>query len=705
MNSRQIGILKLLLENEDPITGNVLAAQFGVSLRSIHNDIGNINFELHKHHIRPLENCGRQGIRLRLSGEEQKNLDKLLYGYDNSYVLSPKERLELLYHVFLFRQGYITLSELIDQLNVSRNTVLSDMKQLRGELEKLSVFLNSNPRFGIKLSGDERAIRGYAIEQFMEHASAACLSDVAGYYRESLCNRFSPVKSFEETKLIYDTLQDTSAAFHKCLTGNSFLRLISSIELALERVKRGNVITMNPLQMESIYGTHEFIEMHRLMARLSEALNISLPLEEIVYFTFVLFGSDMMNTNPLGTNENYAEIQVIVCNLIHKVADKLGIDFSGNRSLYNDLVYHIRPAIFRMKNGIAQKNPLIDEIYGNYQSVYDAVANSVKFIEQMTGTSMSEDETGFIALHFISILEKQRRSQLEIPNVLIVCDSGIGTSNLLATRLTALYDVNVVDTIAFYELENALKRYNVNYVISTLNLKSCDRIVIKVNPFIGEGDEEQLDKYFRRQRRKTEIDREKFLQILEQNCRITDKEALLGRLAAEFSLDFHIKDRKEEELMLKDVISKNMIELDYPARDWEDAVRQTGKLLLEEGCINQNYIESMVNTVKTMGSYIVISKGIALPHSRSGEGAHKIGICFLRLAEPVVFGHQENDPVDLLFGLSSTDNKSHLGALKDLVGFLTEESNIELLRRSRSVNEVYNYLSTFGGEKADGKNS
>lgn len=149
--------------------------------------------------------------------------------------------------------------------------------------------------------------------------------------------------------------------------------------------------------------------------------------------------------------------------------------------------------------------------------------------------------------------------------------------------------------------------------------------------------------------------------------------------------------------MLKDVISKNMIELNFHAENWEEAVEEAGKLLMRGGCIDKEYIESMVNTVRTMGSYIVIAPGIALPHSRSGEHAHKVGISFLRLAEPVKFGHPENDPVDLIFGLSSIDNKSHLNALKDFSKILEEENNVEYLRQAKSTEQILNFLSSEGG--------
>lgn len=115
--------------------------------------------------------------------------------------------------------------------------------------------------------------------------------------------------------------------------------------------------------------------------------------------------------------------------------------------------------------------------------------------------------------------------------------------------------------------------------------------------------------------------------------------------------------------------------------------------------MEDQYIESMVRVVKSMGAYIVIGKGIALPHSRSTEGAKKIGISFLRLAQPVCFGHPENDPVDLLFGLSSVDNKSHMHALRDLTKVLSDEDKVKKLREMGSSEEVLDFLAREGDGK------
>jgi mannitol operon transcriptional antiterminator len=213
---------------------------------------------------------------------------------------------------------------------------------------------------------------------------------------------------------------------------------------------------------------------------------------------------------------------------------------------------------------------------------------------------------------------------------------------------------------------------------------------------ISQQDMKVLDIYFQR-RHAIALDQEKVLKTIARSCTIHDSQQLLEDLNKNFLIKFNVIKGKDCILMLKDVISKNMIELNFHAENWEEAVEEAGKLLMRGGCIDKEYIESMVNTVRTMGSYIVIAPGIALPHSRSGEHAHKVGISFLRLAEPVKFGHPENDPVDLIFGLSSIDNKSHLNALKDLSKILEEENNVEYLRQAKSTEQILNFLSSEGG--------
>lgn len=630
----------------------------------------------------------KAGVSLAVNEDALPALCNLLSSFRiKDLLLKPEERINLILKILVSQRSYTTIEALADRLGVSKGTILNDLGKLRARIKDSSFRIKSHSRYGIKLVGDEDAIREFVLDLYMEVVDESCIYEVADYHNASISNQFYQARSFKDTQLIYTLIRRLEDALKKKLADRAFLLIISSLELSIDRIRCGRIVSMNPLKLESLIGTKEFKEIYSLAETLGERLGIRFPVEEICYLTAQLLGCNVANANWLDSAENYAEIQIIVANLIRLVGDCLKIDFSSDLSLYKDLVYHIRPTIYRMRNKIPQKNPLLEEIKENYTQVFNAVKRNITIIEEMANAEMSEDEIGYITIHFASFIEKQKHNGHIRPNVLIVCNSGIGTSNLLSARLESMYEINIVATVAFHEYEQVLAENDVDCIISTIDLVHDSLRVIKVNPLISNKDISTLDQIFQRKYNNI-IDFERLLAIIKRHCVVGNEQQLYAEMHTEFSQIVSHKKGRGCKKMLKDVVDDRMIELDFPAADWEEAVRQAGKLLLNADCIEEKYIDEMVSVVKTMGSYIVIGKGIALPHSRSGDGAHKVGISILRLAKPVCFGHPENDPVDLVFGLSSIDNESHLRALSDLAKMLSDDEKVEYLRNAKCPQEV-----------------
>ena len=146
-------------------------------------------------------------------------------------------------------------------------------------------------------------------------------------------------------------------------------------------------------------------------------------------------------------------------------------------------------------------------------------------------------------------------------------------------------------------------------------------------------------------------------------------------------------------MKLVDVFNEESIRLDELADTWQDAVRLVGSLLIEQESIEERYITAMIDAVKTLGPYMVIAPGIAIAHARPEDGAKKIGISLVRLKPPVEFGSKNNDPVDLVFGLSALDHDSHIDVLRDLAGILQNKEIIEVVRLSNSIEEIFKAIS------------
>lgn len=144
--------------------------------------------------------------------------------------------------------------------------------------------------------------------------------------------------------------------------------------------------------------------------------------------------------------------------------------------------------------------------------------------------------------------------------------------------------------------------------------------------------------------------------------------------------------------MLQELLSPNRIVLQTVVPDWEAAARRAGELLLSDGGIEPRYVDAMVDTVRTEGAYIVLTKGFALFHARPECGVLRECACLLTLSHPVVFGAGENDPVDVVIAYGSPESDGHVRFLQELAGLLMRPGFLDELRTCRSYTEVKHLL-------------
>ena len=104
--------------------------------------------------------------------------------------------------------------------------------------------------------------------------------------------------------------------------------------------------------------------------------------------------------------------------------------------------------------------------------------------------------------------------------------------------------------------------------------------------------------------------------------------------------------------------------------DWRAAVRLACGLLEEQTAVTSTYVERCIAMVEEHGPYIVLAPGIALAHARPEDGVTRLGVSVATLAEPVRFGHEDNDPVDVVFAFGSPDKEQHVGLLSTLARHL-----------------------------------
>ncbi|AGF73137.1 PTS sugar transporter subunit IIA [Corynebacterium halotolerans] len=144
---------------------------------------------------------------------------------------------------------------------------------------------------------------------------------------------------------------------------------------------------------------------------------------------------------------------------------------------------------------------------------------------------------------------------------------------------------------------------------------------------------------------------------------------------------------------INELLADEAVDLDARASGWEDAVTQAGRLLERAGTIEPAYTRAMIDSVHTNGPYIVISPGFAFAHARPSEAVKETSLSWLRLAEPVEFGHEKNDPVSLVVALAAVDSRAHTSAMAELARLLGNRGKREALDRADSVTELRQILT------------
>lgn len=134
--------------------------------------------------------------------------------------------------------------------------------------------------------------------------------------------------------------------------------------------------------------------------------------------------------------------------------------------------------------------------------------------------------------------------------------------------------------------------------------------------------------------------------------------------------------------MALDVLTEDKITIREKVNDWEEAIHIASEPLVAQDYIEPGYVEAMIESVKTLGPYIVIAPNVAIAHARPDDNVNKVGMSLLKLDIPINFSEKGHEAA-LVFVFCSTDHTSHLTILQQLAQVLGDTRHIEALMRAQ----------------------
>lgn len=133
--------------------------------------------------------------------------------------------------------------------------------------------------------------------------------------------------------------------------------------------------------------------------------------------------------------------------IISNAESKLDIKF--NENIYLTLTDHIHFAVHNFKKNVLVKNTLLYDIKRLYKKEFAVALESLKFIEEITGVCLPEDEAASITLHFINAVGNH-----EIPEMIEIMNIVQEVLNIVKYTLHIEFDE---DTLSYYRFVNHLK--------------------------------------------------------------------------------------------------------------------------------------------------------------------------------------------------------------------------------------------------------
>jgi mannitol operon transcriptional antiterminator len=501
ISARERQVLEILLSKKDEITVKDLAEQIGVSGRTVHRDLKNIE-DILKEYDLSLQK--KSGVGVQITGNDNKIRDLELFIFNLFHIeYTPDERQTIILCDLLESNGPVKLLGLANDLNVTIATVSNDLSRIEERLKNFGLSLIRRRGYGVELEGDESSIR-----RAMSHLISENLdeSEILSLARENIQKRSTQqintiserllgLVEKQKLQIVEKIVDSIIKELPFSMADSAYIGLVVHLALAVERIQKGEGITIKQSYLEGQQPTKEYKFAEKIVAELEQVFHIKIPQAEVAYITMHLRGAKLRHDNEYQIEDSSLPVAIKTRDLIAFVGKRVGMDLSSNRSLFDGLVLHLKPAIYRIEQKMGISNPLIDKIKRDYPELFMIVKQAVEHV--LSEFYVPDEEIGYLVMHFGSaILGKKKLTNIK---TLVICSSGLGTSKMLATKLTQEFpELKQIQNVSVMEFKR-MKAEEYQLVISTIPIPDYHQGYILVSPILTTSEIDKIRSFINEQ--------------------------------------------------------------------------------------------------------------------------------------------------------------------------------------------------------------
>ena len=658
------------------------AKNMGISERNLRYKIDDYNYYLKLLGLPEIEIRKRE-IVVKNTLEE---IVKKVAGNMSLYSFTKDEREKIIITDIFFNNENISLETLEEKLDISELTLKNDLKVLENYMKTFIISLDSKT---LAYQAEERNVRRLILDILLKNYNIKYVEggkiDIEKNYQYGFFICWDKMDEYFKTENVNNAmkvLKNTLDEAKKTIGDENFKILLFYILITFKRFEKRPLKLIK--NMEFLTKSEEYAIVER---KFSE---YGLSKSEILNMTEYFLGSHSFGFDD-SFYINWVQIELSMMRLIKEVAKSGYEELEKDMFLLENLINHMKPAIYRAKKGIR----LSCEIYDEFKETYPLVLNLVLKAWNKIGIDIkiSDDELAYIAMHFQLAMKRIKSKKLE--NILIVCGAGYSTSRFLSASIKEHFNVNIVNIIPYNELEN-YKNEDIDLVVTTIEgVKFRDKKVIKVSPILSTEDIIKLKN--EKLSSSKNIKLSEIIEIAEKYSENLQKEEMIKELKKRFKHQILDDMEKDKWLGFLEMLAPSRITIIDKTFPWEEAIERSALSMIEEGFVGESYPKEIMELIKGFGNYMVVQDGIFLGHSGNSESINKTGISLAFFKKPIEF--PENEKVRVVLTLASKDKREHLNGLMEFLGIMRKKSLIKELDKLDTSNKIYKKIEEFINEE------
>ena len=678
VKKRYFEIINLVINSNDEITVKDISNLYNITERSIRYDIDELNVFFQEKNNKDIIEINNNRLKILYSENEIEDIVENIK--EKEYFLSENERVNILsYEIFLSKNEFI-LQYFTEKYNLSKTTVRYSLKELNKIISEYGLVIDMNNNRGYKIIGSEINIRKYIINILREYIKNTKEKKIEYDPLKKIIQKFYKKSRIEESKNIINKILDYTG---KTISDEAFETLQLFLFISVIRNKNGHEIEEDVENEIFLSKTMEFSKIREILEKIE-----NIKEKDIHYFVDFFLGSYSYNLE-YSYFLNWILIESLIDQFIKLLSDKLKVNLTEDKILRKELLNHIKPAIYRMKNKFKLTESILSEVKKQYMELFIKTKSSLKIISDFIDLSFDEDEAAFITVMIQRAIMRNNPSTLlkKDPNILIVCGLGYSSSRFLYENINNRFQVNIIDIIPFNQLENYNYLKKADIIISTLDFKLDGMDVITVNAVMNEKDILKLKNYGLPEK-KSKIKLSELLSIIKK---VSDETELKKQLMRNFGENIFddMGEKSETDKSFVELLSEKSIKLNVAANNLDEVIEITGQTMIDSGLVKEEYTDELKNQIIQYGKYILVGDKTILPHGQLLKNVRETGFSLITLKKGIDFFGSE---IKIVICLASRNKDEHLRAILELNRYLKNPDFENELLNKENPEELIDYL-------------